>query len=451
MKKYITKAFLATIILAGMTSCDKEEDRVFDKSVAERLSEQEQKLQDLLLSSDYGWKLVYDTAPGELGRFTYLINFKDSRNVEMLSDFSASGVQLEMSEYKIQQRATTSLVFTTRTKIHELSDPINSPIATGEGYFGEYQFGYYGNTENEIYFRTAKSDDEVTFVKATKEDWDTFNQQYTMVDNMNSLSKPYFRVVDVELGGKAETFDFTNSTSTRTIDLQGNDLFKDNKYALTYNTKGFTVTPVMEVGGQKITSFLYDEVSDSFIGKEGDVKVSFKYSNRPVVWTDMSYKKLLSSPTNLTSQFLFSSNSEEQLYSSRVTSEYFKQQIAAMGKNSKGEYNLEEILFVFNANIGLPVNANYVRYYYKGKQYTYFFLFQDLKDRVKVIPIQWNDASTVPTEIKDLNTKIVGDELYIRNEKFRIKYGANPVGTFISTNAPIAFPMWNLNKPFVFN
>lgn len=451
MKKYITKALLATIILAGIASCQKEEDRVFDKTVGERLEEQEQKLQDLLLSSEYGWKLIYNTSEGDFGSYTYLMRFKDARNVEMVSDFNSSGVKSETTEYAIQQRGTTSLVFTTRAKIHELSDPVNSPYQAGKGYYGEYQFGYYGNTENTIDFRTPKQDQQVTFIKATKEDWDNFNSQSSMVDHMNESSVAYFRVVEVEKGGKKELFDFTNLGATRMVDLQGNALFNESDFGLTYNPKGFTVSPIMEVGGQKISSFLYDNVSDSFIGKEGDVKVSFKFSKNPIVWTDLSYKKLLAVKGNLTSQFVFDSSTEEQLIDSKVTSPYFKQQIEALGKNASGVYNLAEITFVFNTNIGFPVNANFVVYDYKGKQYRYFFSFQDMKDRVKVIPIQWNDPSLVPSEIKELNNKILGADLYIRNESFRIRYGANPVGTFISTNSPIAFPTWNTNKPYVFN
>ncbi|MEK6508570.1 DUF4302 domain-containing protein [Myroides sp. C4067] len=451
MKKYITKAFLATIILAGIASCQKEEDRVFDESVAERLSEQEKKLQDLLLSSEYGWKLVYNTSEGDFGSYTYLMRFKDTRNVEMVSDFDASGPISEVTEYAIHQRTTASLVFTTRSKIHQLSDPANSPYAAGKGYYGEYQFGYYGNTENEIYFRTPKQDQELTFVKATKEDWDNFKTQSSMVDHMNFSLNAYFRVVEIEKGSKKEIYDFVNKEVVRMIDMDGNPLFNESDYGLTFNPKGFTVSPIMEVEGQKISSFLYDEINDSFIGREGDVKVTFKFSKSPAIWTDMSYKKLLVLPNNRMSSFTFRTNSSYQLFNSSVTSPYLKQEVAAMGKDAVGQYNLASIDLTFNANVGLPFNANYVRYTYKGKQYLYFFRLEDLKDRVKVIAISWNSPATVPNEIKELNDKFLGEELYVRNESFRIQYGLNPVGTFISTKSPIAFPTWDVSEPYVFN
>ncbi|AJA68046.1 hypothetical protein MODO_1306 [Myroides odoratimimus] len=451
MKKYITKAFLATIILAGIASCQKEEDRVFDESVAERLSEQEKKLQDLLLSSEYGWKLVYNTSEGDFGSYTYLMRFKDTRNVEMVSDFDASGPISEVTEYAIHQRATASLVFTTRSKIHQLSDPANSPYAAGKGYYGEYQFGYYGNTENEIYFRTPKQDQELTFVKATKEDWETFNQQYTMVDNMNSLSKPYFRVVDVEVAGKVERFDFTNLGSVRMVDLQGNKLFKDSDYALTYNTRGFIVTPAMEVGGQKITSFLYDEISDSFIGKEGNVKVSFKYSNKPVVWTDMSYKKLLSLPTNPKEPyFMFRTGSSYQILGSKFTSVFLRNKIAEYGKGANGEYKMSAVNLTFNTTVNTGsgvVPCALSEYVFEGKSYVYFFQLKELQGNVvQVVPLGWNTLS-LPAQVIELNDLFLGENLYIRKERGTVQY-SNPVITFISSKAPIVLPTWDYDVIF---
>lgn len=447
MKKYITKAFLLTMILTGVVSCQKEEDRVFDKPVSERLSEQEKKLQDLLLSSEYGWKLVYNTSEGDFGSYTYLMRFKDSRNVEMVSDFTKNGSKPETTEYSIQQRATTSLVFTTRAKIHELSDPINSPYAAGKGYYGEYQFGYYGNTESTIDFRSPKQDQKVTFVKATKEDWDTFSQNYTMVEKMNSISEPYFRVLEIESGGTKESIDFNNYGVVRLIELANNNLIKEEVFGLAYNPKGIVLSPPMDVKGQKISSFIYDASTNAFIGKEGDVKVSIKYSKNPAVWTDMSYKKLLPVPGNVVgSTFTFRTANNLQLFGSSITSELLKQEIAAMGKDAAGQYNVSFIDFTFNANIGLPVNANYVEYTYKGKKYLYFFSFVDMKDRVKIVPIQWNNSSTVPNEIKNLNTLILGEDVYFRLEPNKIQY-TNPVLTFISTKAPISFPTWDTSVP----
>jgi hypothetical protein len=449
MKRYITKAFLATLILAGVVSCQKEEDRVFDKPVSERLSDQEKKLQDLLLSSEYGWKVVYFTAPGDLGGFTYLMNFMDARNVAMVSDFNASGFTKEVSEYAIQQRATTSVVFTTRAKIHDLSDPTNSPYESGKGYYGEYQFGYYGNTENEIHFKTAKQDIDVVFVKATKEDWDKFGEHSKMFSKMNSTESSYFRVVDITSGGVKKAVDFTNYASVRMIELAQNDIFSDEAYGVAYTADGILLKPGMTVDGKVISNFKFDEDSNSFIGKEGDVQVAIKYAKDPVVWTDMSYKKLLAIPGNREStSFTFRTATGNQLLGSSVTSPFMQQKVEELGKNPlTGQYNLEQIDFRFNTSEGFENgNGNYVGYKYKGKTYYYNFKFEDKGTKVKVIQLGWDFAT--PKEIVELNTLILGEELYIRRDA-NIQY-INPVITFISTKAPIAFPTWDVNKPNVF-
>ncbi|MGL4583679.1 MAG: DUF4302 domain-containing protein [Flavobacterium sp.] len=445
MKKYITKAFIATMIVVGVASCQKEEDRVFDKSVSERLSEQEKKLQDLLLSSEYGWKMVYVTDPEGFGGFTYLMRFKDARNVEMISDFSRDGVKKETTEYAIHQRATTSLVFTTRAKIHELSDPANSPYGGGNGYYGEYQYGYYGHTENEIYFKTPKHDTEVTFVKATKEDWDTFSERFDMEVGMNRTDLTSFRTMEIETVGQKKSYDFTFGASVRLMELQEpiNNL---NLFSVYYVPHGIGLKPSLVIDGKEIKEFTLDKASGSFIGVNGDLKVSIKYSNDPANWTDTSYKKLMVSPSNpKTSTFSFRVGTT--MFNSSFVSPFLKEKIISYGKTGTS-YSLSQIDMKFNTTFsinGKTEEGHIAEYTYKGVKYARYFQMEEKPgNKVKIVTVGWS-RTVVPDDVKELDQLFLGDSMYVRVEKSKVQY-TNTVVSFISTNAPISVPTWDLSS-----
>lgn len=443
MKKYITKVFLATIILAGIASCQKEEDRVFDKSVAERLSEQEQKLQDLLLSSEYGWKLVYQISPDDFGGFTYLMRFKDSRNVEMVSDFNKAGTKIETTEYAIHQRATTSLVFTTRTKIHELSDPMNSPYNPGAGFFGEYQFGYYGNTENEIYFRTPKQDQEITFVKATKEDWENFKIQYENVEGMYNPNMPYFRVLEITEGGVSKKYELSSLGSVRMFEINGAvALNAENRFSLTFNSKGATIYPGIKVGGKEATDFVYNPISHTFDCSVEGNKVSIQYANEPFAPIN-SYLKLVK-PTQSNRLFLYRGDLPTK--SARGNSPLFTQSIADLGKDGAGQDNLFTIQVKFKATD--LQGLNYIMYIYKGEQHVYAFLTQDGQGALKIIELAWATPNP-PKEIVEFNKKLMQDKVYVKLENYRLLY-SYPVITFIGNKESMAFSTYDLGNPRTF-
>lgn len=438
-------AFLLSTVVVG---CQKDDNDIFDKDPIVRLDNVAMaELKQKLVDSQDGWIVTFSPDGGKyLGQYSLWFKFHDDWSLNLKSDRIASKANEEKTQYNFVMLNTLALNFPLGNEVHEFTAMNPSSLRTDI----EFVFSKYVD-ENTIEFVGHMTKQKIYFKKATKEIRDGFDLHYSMYENMNRIDLPFFRTLEVESAGVKTHIDFTNYDSARAVELDDNDLIKETEYELVYNSTGFIVLPAMEVSGKKISSFVYDANTNTFVGKDGDVKVSFKYSSKPAVWTDMSYKKLLGSKDNLTSQFIFDSATEEQLINSKVTSPYFKQLIEGLGISANGAYNLAEMEFVFNVNIGLPVNANYVQYTYKGKKYLYFFAFQDLKDRVKVVAIQWNDSSTVPAEVKEFNNKILGGELYIRNENFKIKYGANPIGTFISTNAPISFPAWNTNEPYVFN
>ena len=67
--KFLIIAFLAT----QLGACDKNEaEQKFDKTPTERINAQKKELNDVLLSSEYGWKAVYYTDNTQPVSYTHL-------------------------------------------------------------------------------------------------------------------------------------------------------------------------------------------------------------------------------------------------------------------------------------------------------------------------------------------------------------------------------------------
>ena len=115
--KNILKYLFIAVLAMQLASCDNKEDvdPIFDQTPTERLNAQKKELNDLLESSEFGWKAVYFTDTTQLGGFTHLFKFK-SGSVDMASDFD-NDTAIYKSEYGIELGSTVSLVFTTKNKI----------------------------------------------------------------------------------------------------------------------------------------------------------------------------------------------------------------------------------------------------------------------------------------------------------------------------------------------
>ena len=210
--KYSTVAFLS----AQLVACDKTDtEQKFEQSPTERLNAREKELNDLLLSSEQGWKAVYFTDNTQLGGYTHLFKFTADGKVTMASDFDAD-TKAYTSEYDVVLGSTVSLLFNTNNRIHLLSDSNNYPTADlkGEGYKGDFQFLYYGQEKGEIIFKTNRSFQELRFVKATAQDWADLPKNIAMIPNVvGAPTRPLFRLMETNDGTKITQFDFSFSSA----------------------------------------------------------------------------------------------------------------------------------------------------------------------------------------------------------------------------------------------
>ena len=99
--KSIFNYILVAILAIQLVSCDNKEtlESPFGATPAERLDAKQKELNDLLESSEFGWKAVYFTDVTQLGGFTHVFKFKDGK-VDMASDFD-DDTSVYSSEYSI--------------------------------------------------------------------------------------------------------------------------------------------------------------------------------------------------------------------------------------------------------------------------------------------------------------------------------------------------------------
>ena len=292
--RFLIIAFLAT----QLGSCDSNEaEQKFDKTPAERINAKKKELNDVLLSSEYGWKAVYFTDNTQLGGFTHLFKFSADGKVAMASDFD-SDTNIYNSDYSIEIGSTVSLLFSTKNRIHLLSDSNNYPTEAlkGKGYKGDFQFLYYGQENGEIIFKTKRSFQELRFVKATAEDWTDLELHTEMAQNVKgSDERPLFRLLEINDGTEIHKLDFNYGSNTRFATANS----VEQGYSISYNmgiafTKtGIIVSPALVVNNQELTEFIYDDSTRDFTatGTNG-VSAVIKYSTKPLILTD-DYQLLL--------------------------------------------------------------------------------------------------------------------------------------------------------------
>lgn len=441
--QYIYKYFIVGFLALLLTGCsDTESEPKFDQSPTERLNERQKELNDLLLSSEFGWKSVYFTDNTQLGGYTHLFKFAKNGTVEMASDFDQD-TDVYKSEYAIQLGSTVSLVFTTNNRIHLLSDSNIFPTEALEskGYLGDFQFLYYGQENGEIIFRTnrvnanTKKNEELRFVKATAEDWNDLSKNIDMIDNViGDESRPLFRLLETNDGTKIHKFDFTFSEVTRYA--QANSI--ETGYSVThdmgigYTPTGIVVSPAVEVGGQKLTDFVYNDANGSFTatGTSG-VSATIKYSATPLIITD-DYKNFIEGQPQTVYGYI-----SANLYTAPTTSAYCQDLLNKANASLPPNQKISRIQFFFNTPYG-----NYIEYRFTGGKPTLYHNVTVATDATKKTIIltddYWEDGAAViapPSYLKAIDDELTNPTgLYAKKESFKVVY-TNTVWTFTSTTS----------------
>lgn len=441
--KYIYKYLMISFAALLLGSCTSTEvDAKFDQNATDRLSGRQKELNDLLISSSEGWKAVYYTDSTQLGGWTHLFKFLPEGKVDMASDFD-SDTSTKRSQYEIQLGSTVSLVFTTGSRIHLLSDANNYPTAAllAKGYLGDFQFFYYGQKNGEIVFKTNRNGHELHFVKATAKDWTDLPKNTPIIQGIKGdMTSPLFRLMVTNDGAATHQFQFDYNTNARfgtAYSLEpGSREAYDVAFAFT-PTSAVSKLPV-EVKGQKLTNFVYDSAANNFVATgTGGVSATIKYTNAPPVLTD-DYKVFLSGKGN--PQILLGYIAAN-LYTAPSTSDYFRYLITKVNATLPANQSIARIQIYFNN----AVNGTYIQYQFNGGKANINHLVTSSEDAVnKTIILKdagWVGGAAPAAFLKDLDDELLNSKgLYIKKESFKISF-SNVIYTL--TSASSSFRMTN--------
>lgn len=435
--KYLIVAFLATQLAA----CDKTDtEQKFEQSPTERLNNQEKELNDLLLSSEQGWKAVYFTDNTQLGGYTHIFKFTADGKVTMASDFDAD-TKPYTSEYDVVLGSTVSLLFNTNNRIHLLSDSNNfpTPDLKGEGYKGDFQFLYYGQENGEIIFKTNRSFKELRFVKATAQDWADLPKNIAMIPNVVGAStRPLFRLLETNDGTKTTQFDFNFTGATRYATANSIETGSNitSNMGIAYTPTGIIVSPPVKVGNQNLTDFTYDSATGAFTATgTNNVTATIKYSNKPLVLTD-DYKILLEGKGNPPTGFAYiAANLATAPSNSLLCNTLLNQVNAQLSATQK----LSRVQFTFNN----PAFGSYIEYRFNGGKTTIYHNVTVTEDSVnktlKLNHVSWeNNLGAIiaePALLKNIDKELLDNKgLYVKKELFKITF-SNTIYTFTSASS----------------
>lgn len=289
MRNLNLKLYLLIVLTLSIFSCDEdnEADPLFEENPTARLEAQESELRDLLTSSEYGWKTTYFTDDSELGGWTFIFDFEDSKRVTMVSDYSDDTYIPNTSEYDIIVGSTIKLSFSTKNYIHNLSDSDTYPDQDlrGQGYKGDFEFLYYGQEGDELVFRSNRLQKEVRFVRADQEDWQEITENREILSLLNQ--SVYSRLILRESGSE-EIFDYSFNTARRYATVTNPEVFnREISFGVGLRPNSIIISPGIEVDGELITELTYDADNNRFVSSiTENPAVEIVFSNQPFVISD---------------------------------------------------------------------------------------------------------------------------------------------------------------------
>ena len=259
---------LAFLLLCLSFSCsDNEVELVFADLPTKRIEAKITAVKQLLLASQEGWKMTYFTDDTSLGGFTYIFRFFEDGTVAMESDFGDTAGTSTTSLWSVDFGATVKLNFTTKNKIHELSDAANVPDEglTGQGYRGSFEF-LFSKTEGEnLVFEAVRDNTPVLFEKATREDWENLSKNDEIINLLNG-----------------ELF-YTLNNTRQVFEYDANRRFATNRNQQTTNTdfgigfspNGIVVSPeITDANGIKHKTFTLNNSKSAFVSKQGNFEIA---------------------------------------------------------------------------------------------------------------------------------------------------------------------------------
>ena len=261
MKNKITKYILLAFICLGLQACLFQEDDLFEKSSANRASENVAELQELLVNVPNGWKMEY--YPGtdySMGGITLLCRF-DGNNVTLMSEVgsvkTASGKEAS-SLYKVTSEESTVLTFDSFNEfIHCFSEPIMGMNTNLEG---DYEFVYMGQEDNKVILQGRRYHNTMVMTPLTQGvNWKDYIGQLNLIEREAFLKTYSLMVGGQEVGNAVRTSHLFSLT------VEGQT---SSSVPFIYTPEGIRFKDEITIQGRTVQNFVWNKEDMTFTSSD---------------------------------------------------------------------------------------------------------------------------------------------------------------------------------------
>lgn len=261
MKNKITKYILLAFICLGLQACLFQEDDLFEKSSANRASENVAELQELLVNVPNGWRMEY--YPGtdySMGGITLLCRF-DGNNVTLMSEVgsvkTASGKEAS-SLYKVTSEESTVLTFDSFNEfIHCFSEPIMGMNTNLEG---DYEFVYMGQEDNKVILQGRRYHNTMVMTPLTQGvNWKDYIGQLNLIEREAFLKTYSLMVGGQEVGNAVRTSHLFSLT------VEGQT---SSSVPFIYTPEGIRFKDEITIQGKTVQNFVWNKEDMTFTSSD---------------------------------------------------------------------------------------------------------------------------------------------------------------------------------------
>ena len=261
MKNKITKYILLAFICLGLQACLFQEDDLFEKSSANRASENMAELQELVVNVPNGWKMEY--YPGtdySMGGITLLCRF-DGNNVTLMSEVgsvkTASGKEAS-SLYKVTSEESTVLTFDSFNEfIHCFSEPIMGMNTNLEG---DYEFVYMGQEDNKVILQGRRYHNTMVMTPLTQGvNWKDYIGQLNLIEREAFLKTYSLMVGGQEVGNAVRTSHLFSLT------VEGQT---SSSVPFIYTPEGIRFKDEITIQGKTVQNFVWNKEDMTFTSSD---------------------------------------------------------------------------------------------------------------------------------------------------------------------------------------
>lgn len=251
--------YILGICILFISSCTDETEEFFNESPEVRISGVLSEYQNALVGGDGQWLTYY-------GGEAILMHFYND-SVTFKSTFN-NGNEDRTITYRVGASQVPELIFENHSVFHALYELDRANR--------EYEFLFEEITDTEITLisKTDLGEDKtrIVFIKGKPSDIDDAKKLKPIVDSLS-----YFK--DFYVDGESVNYRLvTLSGASYVKNVQNDGLVVNTSYDMGITKEGIIFVPSLEIDGESISEFTYDNSSNVFTGKNTNKKIEIRVS-----------------------------------------------------------------------------------------------------------------------------------------------------------------------------